>query len=105
MDGKTLARIGAIAFVTLAIVATAIDMRRPDDLQDSVATQGPAVIERDPLNAELARCSALDEAGPRDPSCLKAWDRNRHRFLGQTVSATQQPDIGSPLAPDANGGR
>ena len=92
LDGKTLARIGAIAFVALAIVAAVIDMSRPDDDQDDVAMPGPAVIGRDPLDAELARCGGLGEAGPRDPSCLKAWAENRRRFLGQSTS-------GAPSAP------
>jgi len=83
LDGKTLARIGAIAFVAFAIVAAVIDINRPDDRQGDVAMPGPAVIGRDPLDAELARCSGLGEAGPRDPSCLKAWAENRRRFLGQ----------------------
>ena len=80
MDGKTLARIGAI-------VAAVIDMNRPDDHQADFTVPGPAVIGRDPLDAELARCSGLGEAGPRDPSCLKAWVENRHRFLGQPAAA------------------
>ena len=87
MDGKTLARIGAIVFVAFAIVAAVIDMNRPDDHQADFTVPGPAVIGRDPLDAELARCSGLGEAGPRDPSCLKAWAENRHRFLGQSAAA------------------
>ncbi len=88
MDGKTLARIGAIVFVAFAIVAAVIDMNRPDDSPADFTMPGPAVIGRDPLDAELARCSALGEAGPRDPSCLKAWAENRRRFLGQPAAAT-----------------
>ena len=87
MDGKTLARIGAIVFVALAIVAAVIDMNRPDDRQADFTMPGPAIIARDPLDAELARCSGLGEAGPRDPSCLKAWAENRRRFLGQPAAA------------------
>ena len=30
MDGKTLARVGAIVFVAVAITATAIEMKPPD---------------------------------------------------------------------------
>ena len=121
MDGKTLARIGAIVFVAFAIVATAIDLSRPDDRQGEFAMPGPAVIGHDPLDADLARCSALGEAGPRDPSCLKAWAENRRRFLGEpsatapTASASQQSGVmappspvGAPAsipAPAVNGGR
>ena len=122
MDGKTLARIGAIMFVAFAIVAAVIDMERPDDRPADFAMPGPAVIGRDPLDAELGRCSALGEAGPRDPSCLKAWAENRRRFLGQpTAIAPSSPTsvpapaamsssapIGAPAnipAPAVNGGR
>ncbi|MBB5374017.1 putative entry exclusion protein TrbK-alt [Acidocella aromatica] len=109
MDGKTLARIGAIVFVVLAIVAAVIDVNRPDNPQVGLAMPRRPVIERDPLDAELARCSGLGEAGPRDPSCLKVWAENRRRFLGQPAASTQSPTPGdtpaSALAPTVNGDR
>lgn len=83
MDGKTLARIGAVVFVSIAVTATAIEMTRKSNRQNSPATQARAVTERDPLGAELARCSGMGEAGARDPSCLKTWAENRRRFLGE----------------------
>ena len=86
MDGKTLARIGAIAFVALAIVATAIETTRHDDPVDDAATIARPVVERDPLAVELVRCGEIGEAGGRDPSCLRAWAENRRRFLGQPAS-------------------
>lgn len=102
MDGKTLARLGAVAFVAVAVTATAIEMTRKDDRQDSQPTQARAVTEPDPLNAELARCSGMGEAGPRDPSCLRAWDENRKRFLGQSVPApTPAPAGPATLFPNA----
>jgi len=70
----------AFGFVAIAIVAAVIDMNRPDDRQVDLALPGPAVIGRDPLDAELARCSGLGDAGPREPSCLKAWADNRRRL-------------------------
>ena len=87
MDGKTLARLGALVFVAVAVTATAIEMTRKDDRQNSPTTQARSVTGRDPLDAELALCSSMGEAGPRDPSCLKAWAENRHRFLGQPAAA------------------
>lgn len=83
MDGKTLARIGAVVFVAVAITATAIEMNRPADRQADPAPLAQPVTARDPLRAELARCGAMGEAGGRDPSCLRAWAENRRRFLGQ----------------------
>ena len=88
MDGKTLARIGALIFVAIAVTATAIEMTRKDDRQNSPTTQTRTVTERDPLDAELARCSSMGEAGPRDPSCLRAWAESRQRFLGKPAPAT-----------------
>ena len=87
MDGKTLARLGAVVFVAIAVTATAIEMTRKDERQNSPTAQTRTVTERDPLGAELARCSAMGEAGSRDPSCLRAWAENRKRFLGQSAPA------------------
>lgn len=94
MDGKTLARLGAIVFVAVAVTATAIEMTRKEDGHDSAVPQARSAPARDPLGAELARCSAMGEAGSRDPGCLKTWAENRRRFLGQpasTPSAATEP--------------
>ena len=106
MDGKTLARLGAVVFVAIAVTATAIEMTRKDDRQNSPTAQTRTVTERDPLGTELARCSAMGEAGPRDPSCLRAWDENRKRFLGQSAPApapagpaTLFPNVPADAAP------
>ena len=107
MDGKTLARIGAVVFVAIAVTATAIEMTRKDDQQNSPTAQTRTVMERDPLGAELARCSAMGEAGPRDPSCLRVWAESRRRFLGQPAPTsapagptTLFPDTPADAAPD-----
>ncbi|MBS7541390.1 putative entry exclusion protein TrbK-alt [Ancylobacter lacus] len=95
MDGKTLARIGAVVFVAVAIVATAIEMNRKPDGPDNAPTIARPSSMRNPLDAELARCSSIGEAGGRDPSCLKAWGEARRRFLGQTAPATASPPAAS----------
>ncbi len=87
MDGKTLARLGAVVFVAIAVTATAIEMTRKADRQNNPTTQARSITERDPLDAELARCSGMGEAGPRDPSCLRAWAESRQRFLGKPAPA------------------
>ncbi|MGE0294246.1 MAG: putative entry exclusion protein TrbK-alt [Hyphomonadaceae bacterium] len=87
MDGKTLARIGAVVFVAVAITATAIEMNRKDVSSDAFVTPSRPVAIRDPLDDELLRCSQIGEAGARDPACLKAWAESRRRFLGQPASA------------------
>ena len=90
MDGKMLARLGAVAFVTLAITATVIDMTRKEPaapVETSVAPAAP--VAADPLRAELTRCQLLGEAGARDADCLRAWAENRRRFLAPAKPEAQ----------------
>jgi conjugative transfer region protein TrbK len=95
MDGKILARVGAVVFISVAFTVTAIEMSSKDDEPDALATQYRSIASQDPLAAELRRCSEIGEAGPRDPGCLKAWADSRRRFLGQRDSATAP----APVAP------
>ncbi|MER8788342.1 putative entry exclusion protein TrbK-alt [Mesorhizobium sp. M0983] len=88
MDGKILARIGAVVFIGVALTVTAIEMSSKDDEPDALATRDRSIASQDPLASELRRCSGIGEAGPRDPSCVKAWADSRRRFLGQHDSAT-----------------
>ncbi len=86
MDGKILARIGAVVFVALAVTATAIDMNRSDAGPEKATAKPPSIGHHDPLDDQLARCSLAGEAGARNPQCLKAWADNRRRFLGATFA-------------------
>lgn len=81
MDGKLLARLGAVVFVAVAITATAIEMNRKEEAPDPWASGRTTQAHADPLRDELIRCQTLGEAGPRDPACLRAWAENRNRFL------------------------
>ena len=104
MDSKIIARLGAVVFVAIAIVAMATEIKRSDDRQDGFAAETRPVRKRDPLDTELGRCSRLGEAGSRDASCLKAWAENRRRFLGQTDSAASPaPAAPTTLFPNAHG--
>ena len=83
MDGKMLARLGAVVFVAIAITVMVIEMTRKDDpapVSTAPAFQPPA----DPLRATLRRCQQLGEAATGDPACLAAWAESRDRFLGRT---------------------
>jgi conjugative transfer region protein TrbK len=94
MDGKMLARLGAIIFVAIAITATVIEMTR----EDEPAQNRPAPSLQptaDPLRQSLRRCQQLGEAAVNDPGCLTTWAENRDRFLGRTPV---------PAAPHQNGG-
>jgi len=89
MDGKMLARVGAIVFVAIAVTATAIEVSRKDDTPENWGTARPTAPAEDPLRGELLRCQGLGEAGPRDPACLRAWADSRRRFLTPGTTGLQ----------------
>lgn len=114
MDAKTLVRLGAIVFVAIVVTATAIGMTRKEEAPiDQTVAPGTAGSV-DPLRAELTRCADIGEAGPRDPACLRAWAKNRRRFLApearpaerlpdapqQTPPTTISPAPAIPLQPE-----
>jgi conjugative transfer region protein TrbK len=96
MEGKLLARIGAIAFVAIAITMTALEMR--DDPKSLPADNVVTVVEPDgdPLPAILRDCAALGEAGARDRGCLAAWAESRRRFLAPEGTGKAMPDTVVP---------
>ena len=93
MDGKMLARLGAVVFVAIAVTATAIDMAREDE---PPASRPAAVLEPsvDPLREGQRRCQQLGEAAANDAECLAVWAETRDRFLGRTPApaATQSSE-------------
>jgi len=91
MDGKMIARLGAVVFVAVAITATAIEMSRKEDSPESWPSGRDAATQADPLRDELIRCQGLGEAGPRDPACLRAWSENRNRFLAPGARPAEGP--------------
>jgi conjugative transfer region protein TrbK len=79
MTGKNLARIGAAAFVGIAITVAAIEASH---VPEPVAPLNLAEhSDVDPLRRTLIYCSALGERGGENQACLAAWAENRHRFL------------------------
>lgn len=84
MDGKTLARFGAVAFVAVAITVAVIELTRTDDATEIRTVSRPLVGDPGSLRATLRHCRDMGEAAGRDASCLKAWAENRDRFLGTT---------------------
>jgi conjugative transfer region protein TrbK len=100
MDGKTFARIGAVAFVTLVIAATVIEMTRKGDRTESSAPMQQSINGQNQLNLELARCSGLGEAGPRDLSCIQAWADNRRRFFRQNLKPSVPAATDNPSTND-----
>ena len=79
MDMKMLARLGAVAFWTVAILATVIELGREED-GPSLQSTAPNVAA-DSLRSELIRCQLIGEAGIRDTACLRAWAESRRRFI------------------------
>ncbi|QNA82587.1 putative entry exclusion protein TrbK-alt [Sphingomonas sp. So64.6b] len=101
MDGKMLARLGAVVFVAVAITATAIEMNRKEEAPEAWPSGRITQAQADPLRDELIRCQFLGEAGPRDPACLRAWAENRNRFLAPGARPAERlPDM--PPAPRDN---
>jgi len=92
MDGKILARLGAIVFVALAVTATAIELIRKEDRPSASSAGRTVAANSDPLRGELIRCQELGEAGARDPACLRAWAESRHRFLAPAPPAIDRPE-------------
>lgn len=89
MDGKMLARLGAIVFVAVAITATAIEMTRKQDAP--AATPMRLESAHDPLREDQRRCQQLGKAAESDPECLAVWAETRDRFLGRAPTAPQPP--------------
>ena len=90
METKTIARIGAAAFVGVVITMTALQFR--DAPAGPTETEIIALDEEgvDPLPAELRRCQALGAAGANDAMCLRAWAENRNRFFMSSVRDDHQ---------------
>jgi conjugative transfer region protein TrbK len=87
------ARAAAMAFVLVAIAATAIQFRHGDHKPAEGSPASPAAVDADPLRAELARCQILGEAGAHDPGCLHAWAENRRRFLGGGTRSSEPSPV------------
>ena len=81
MDGKMLARLGAIVFVAVAVTATAIEMTRREDAPASPSAR-QLQPEGDPLRESQRRCQQLGQQAASDPECLRVWAETRDRFLG-----------------------
>jgi conjugative transfer region protein TrbK len=91
MDGKLLARLGAVVFVAVAITATAIEMTRKEEEPAGQVLRPVEDTPVDPLREAQRRCQLLGEAASRDSECLRTWAETRDRFLGVTpASASPQ---------------
>ncbi|MBE9605747.1 putative entry exclusion protein TrbK-alt [Acetobacteraceae bacterium H6797] len=93
MDGKMLARLGAVVFVAVAITATAIEMTRTERTPEPNPVRLVEPV-RDPLRDGQRRCQQLGQAAASDPDCMRVWAETRDRFLGRPAA---------PASPSAEG--
>ena len=104
VDSKTLARIGAVAFVAVAITATVIELSRKEERAEIMPARPVQAGAADLLRAELLRCQSLGEAGPRDPACLRAWAESRRRFLTPRTTPLPSASGSTGSTGEARGG-
>ena len=72
MDTKLFARIGAGAFVAIALTMSLLQLReeRPAALPEVITVWEP---DGDPLPGQLRACSAMGELALSSPDCRAAW--------------------------------
>lgn len=95
MDSKMLARLGAIAFVAVAITATVIELTRKENAPASSSVR-ILNTSTDPLRDGQRRCQRLGQKAADDTDCLRVWAETRDRFLGRTPA---------PVSPSFSEGR
>jgi conjugative transfer region protein TrbK len=102
MDSKLFARIGAVAFVAIALTMTVLSLREERPPADDVVT----IFEPDgdPLPAQLKACNAMGELALSAPDCRAAWAEKRRRFLGgahERATDSQVLEADGAVAPSA----
>jgi len=81
MQTKTVVRIGAVAFVAVALTVSALQVRMSSGTVEPDRAAAPLAAGADPLRLELVRCQSIGAAGATDQDCLRAWAESRRRFL------------------------
>ncbi len=101
MDTKLFARIGAGAFVAIALTMSLLQLREGPEVTP-VETQTVWEPDGDPLPAQLRACAAMGELALSSPDCRAAWAEKRQRFLGVENDASDpasDPAVGVNAAP------
>ena len=94
MDGKMLARLGAVVFVAVAITVAVVELSRKEEPKEDFSTR---INEprRDPLREAQRRCQQLGQQAASDAECLAVWAETRERFLGRSPApASPSPSEG-----------
>ncbi len=87
MDSKLFARIGAGAFVAIAITMAALELREEPAPPPSAAISA-ADVSGDDAKATLGYCAGLGLQAASVDICTAAWAAERRRFLGQAERDT-----------------
>ncbi|MDB5579069.1 MAG: conjugal transfer protein TrbK [Bradyrhizobium sp.] len=105
MQTKTIARLGAVMFVAVAVTAAALQTRTVPGSPAPETQIDLAEASTDPLRAALAHCQSLGTAAADDRDCLRAWAENRRRFLapGARPEAAINPAGGGNVTDVING--
>ena len=93
MDTKLFARIGAGAFVAIALTMSVLQLReeRPEPLPEVITVFEP---DGDPLSGQLRACAGMGELALSSPECRAAWAEKRRRFL-EIRTDTSEPAVDS----------
>lgn len=100
MDTKLFARIGAVAFVAIALTTTALQLReeRKPELTEAVTVNEP---DGDPLPEMLRLCSELGQLAETTNECRQAWAENRRRFLAPGARPMERFPQPNPVTSDS----
>ncbi len=101
MDGKLLARIGAAAFVGIALTMTLVQMRE-ESAPRPKPTPSVWMPDGDPLPAQLRACAQMGEAALSSPDCRAAWAEKRQRFFNVDHPDAYTEAEPSPAPPAAS---
>jgi conjugative transfer region protein TrbK len=104
MDSKMIARVGAVAFVAIALTMTALQMRDAPNPREDVFEVPLDESETDPVRQALIDCARRGARASDDPVCLRAWAENRRRFLtpgARPKEPLPQVDATEPWIDDA----
>jgi conjugative transfer region protein TrbK len=100
MDTRLFARIGAGAFVAVALTMTALQLREGPVVPHPGAAAGWKP-DGDPLAAQLRACARMGERAVAWPDCHAAWAEKRRRFLGVEERAREAAAPATRIAPPA----
>jgi conjugative transfer region protein TrbK len=98
MNSKLFARVGAGAFVAIAITMAVLELREepaPPQAEIITVSDEPS----DGAKATLAYCAELGLEAASVDICTEAWAAERRRFLGQAERDASELEASSEVAP------